>query len=80
MSHWDTRTLKTLRRTGDGDGSPQSDGPIKNTDRSKIIHDHRMCVDRPDPIVCMSLVIVHEESCEVSLVPIKPTGPLRLDK
>jgi hypothetical protein len=46
-----------LTNTRRSDGAPEPDGVIKAVDRKKIIHYRQLYIDRPDPIVFMSVVV-----------------------
>jgi hypothetical protein len=42
-----------LTNTRRSDGAPEPDGSVKVVDRKKIIHDHQLYLNRPDPIAFM---------------------------
>ena len=53
-----------LTHTRHTDDSPKPDGALKNTVRSKILHHHRLYLDRPDPIVLLSLTVNTSVRCD----------------
>jgi hypothetical protein len=49
-----TGQLTNIRRS---DGAPEPDGVLKVVTRKKIIHYRQLYIDRPDPIVFMSVPV-----------------------
>jgi hypothetical protein len=46
-----------LTNTRRSDGAPEPDGDVKTVARKKIIHYRQLYVDRPDPIVFMTVAV-----------------------
>ncbi len=44
-------TTGQLTNTRCSDDSPDLDGPLREVDRTKILHYHQLYINRPDPIV-----------------------------
>ncbi len=48
-------SIGQLTNTRRSDVAPEPDGPLRAVVRTKILHDHQLYIDRPEPIVFMSV-------------------------